>query len=202
MLTTYAIDSGSRRRHVRQEGVAVLVALIMLVALTLAGITLVRSISTTNIIAGNMAFQQAATNSADAGIENAITWLEANNTATGLHANSPTNGYIASRQDPSTGQSWESFWSALAAAGRTKAPTTDASENSVAYVIHRLCNGAGDPTSGINCNIAPTAVGTAGNSKGAGVIALLYNSQVYYRITVRVTGPRNTLSFVQAVVAL
>lgn len=186
----------------REQGIAILVALIMLVALTLAGVALVRSISTTNVIAGNMAFQQAATNSADAGIESAISWLEANNTGANLHTDNYANGYVASRQDPGSAQSWDSFWTSLVSAGEIKTMTEDAAGNTVSYVIHRLCNAVGDPTSGIDCNVAPSTVGTAGNSKGAGVIALLYNSQVYYRITVRVAGPRNTTSFVQSVVAI
>jgi Tfp pilus assembly protein PilX len=40
-----------------QQGVVLLMALIMLVALTLAGIALVRSVDTTNLIAGNLAFK-------------------------------------------------------------------------------------------------------------------------------------------------
>ncbi|MBK7423656.1 MAG: hypothetical protein IPJ48_11460 [Propionivibrio sp.] len=45
----------------RQGGVVLMIALIILVALTIGGIALVRSVSTTSIIAGNLAFQQAAT---------------------------------------------------------------------------------------------------------------------------------------------
>jgi hypothetical protein len=43
---------------------------------------------------------------------------------------------------------------------------------------------------------------TAGSSKGSGVVALLYNSQIYYRITTRIAGPRNTVSYVQTIVSL
>ena len=56
----------------RQGGVVLVVALIILVALMLGGIALVRSVGTTNIIAGNLAFQQAATQSGEAGTEAAI----------------------------------------------------------------------------------------------------------------------------------
>ncbi|RZI43157.1 hypothetical protein EGT07_09940 [Herbaspirillum sp. HC18] len=182
---------------------ALIIALVMLVALTLASTLLVRSISTTNLIAGNMAFQQAAINSADVGIQTAITWLQTNNVNTTLHNDSYANGYIASRQDPASNQTWDDFWTtSLAPAGRVRTLAADASGNTVAYVIHRLCNTGGDPTSGIDCNVAPAAVGRSGNSKGAGVIELIYNSQVYYRITARVTGPRGTLSYVQSVIAL
>lgn len=201
-----AILTPSRQRrpqHARQHGVALVVALVMLVALTLASTLLVRSISTTGLIAGNMAFQQAAVNSADVGVQTAINWLQTNNVNDNLFENKLDNGYVSYRQDPATNQSWDDFWTnSLVLAGQVKTLPVDASGNTVAYVIHRLCNLHGDPTSGVDCNTAPASVGRSGNSKGAGVIELLYNSQVYYRITTRVTGPRGTLSYVQTVIAL
>ena len=51
----------------RQGGVVLMIALIILVALTLGGIALVRSVDTTNLISGNLAFQQAATRAGEAG---------------------------------------------------------------------------------------------------------------------------------------
>jgi Tfp pilus assembly protein PilX len=41
-----------------QRGVVLLVALIILVALTLAGVALIRSVDTANIIAGNLSFHR------------------------------------------------------------------------------------------------------------------------------------------------
>jgi len=55
----------------REKGLALLVAMIALVAMSLAGIALVRSIDTNTMIAGNLAFRQGATLSADAGTETA-----------------------------------------------------------------------------------------------------------------------------------
>lgn len=51
----------------RQQGVVLLVALIILVAMTLAGIGMMRSVDTGSVIAGNMAFRQATMNASDAG---------------------------------------------------------------------------------------------------------------------------------------
>ncbi|MEJ7807583.1 MAG: hypothetical protein WKG03_16870, partial [Telluria sp.] len=56
----------------RQRGVVLLMALIALVALTLAGLAMVRSVDTGNVIAGNMAFRQAAMQQVDVGIEAAF----------------------------------------------------------------------------------------------------------------------------------
>jgi Tfp pilus assembly protein PilX len=50
-----------------QRGVVLLLALIILVAMTLAGIGMMRSVDTGNLIAGNMAFRQATMSAGDAG---------------------------------------------------------------------------------------------------------------------------------------
>lgn len=195
-------------RPARQRGIVLIVALIVLVAMSLAAIGLMRSSLTSNRIAGNLAFQQAATQSAEIGIETAIAWLEANNSGTTLHDHIAVDGthpvgYFASRQDPAPGQSWEAFWEAvLVPSGRVTTLPADAAGNTVSFVIQRLCNATGDPASGIGCEVAPASVTAEGNSKGSGVVALLAPSQSYYRISARVVGPRNTVGFVQAVVAL
>lgn len=198
----------------RQNGVVLLIALIVLVAMTLAGIALVRSVYTTNLIAANMAFRQAATNSADIGIETAVQWLESQSGGAVLHQNVPTEGYAAFQSDPDpvTHQSWNSFWSGLVSANQvlqikdptTGAPIRDVAGNTISYAIQRLCLTVGAPmAAGVNCaQSPPSSVMNSGGSKGAGVIQLSLNSQVYYRITVQVNGPRNTVSYVQAVVAL
>ena len=64
----------NRRIHYfrRQRGVVLFISLIVLVAMTLAGVALVRSVDTTNLIAGNLAFKQGATLSGDAAIETEI----------------------------------------------------------------------------------------------------------------------------------
>jgi len=77
----------------RQRGVVLIIALIVLVAMTLAGIALVRSVDTSNIIAGNMAFQQSATHLGDVGAETAIAWLRANPIL--LSNDNASNGYTA-----------------------------------------------------------------------------------------------------------
>lgn len=196
-------------RRAAQRGVVLILALIVLAAMTLAGIGLMRSVFTGNKIAGNLAFQQAATHSADAGIEAAIAWLEernANNVATLFASQLPAGlnlGYFANRQDPGAGQSWEQFWTnVLVPTNRVNTLPADASGNTVSFVIHRLCNAVGDPAAGIGCDASPTVVGSEGGSRGSGVVGLVTPSQRYYRITVRVAGPRNTVSFVQSVVAM
>ncbi|MCJ0765188.1 pilus assembly PilX family protein [Variovorax terrae] len=208
----------------RQGGVVLVLALIVLVALTMAAVALTRSVYTSNMIAGNLAFQQSATNSADAGVEAAVTWLQTNNGAassttattcstsvgsTVLACDQASYGYIAHRQDPASGTTWADFWTnTLTASGSNYSKTlpADSAGNTVSYVIQRMCTGAGDASNtSIDCSSSPTSSGgtcAGGSSCDAQRVNLFSTSQVYYRITVQVLGPRNTRSYVQAMVAM
>jgi type IV pilus assembly protein PilX len=215
MLIKHSPDRMRRNAPTHQRGVVLMIALIMLVAMTLGGIALVRSVNMTNIIAGNLAFQQGATNSGDTGIEVAVNWLQTNSGAT-LYTSVAAQGYVATRQDPGAGQNWDAFWRTVlvnqAVTVNPASPSTymtytasapNSAGNTVSYAIQRLCAQPLPPSSaGAGCSQPPATVSTSSSSKGAGVVALTYGSQVYYRITSRIAGPRNTVSYVQAIVAL
>lgn len=194
----------------RQQGVVLFIALIVLVAMSLAGIAMMRSVTTGALIANNLAFKQSATLSADAGIEAARTWLMNNSGVLNWDNPSVTGGsaYFGNWALPDTqfaeDPSKSSFnWSNAVTVG------TDGAGNTVQYVIQRLC-----PLSGANPGTDPTAqqcisVSTSGGgsaasgTKGAagyGGYALTVPANAVYRVTVRVSGPRNTTSYVQATV--
>lgn len=59
----------------KQKGVVLFIALIVLIAMSLAGVALWRSIGTGVLIAGNVAMQRGAVSSSDGGIEAARAWL-------------------------------------------------------------------------------------------------------------------------------
>lgn len=199
----------------QQQGVVMIVALIVLVALILGSLALTKSVFTSNQIAGNLSFQKAATNSADIGVENAVAWLEQQNGKAGtcnpgatiLACDHKSDGYLAALQNPSAGESWPDFWNdTLVAANAVKTLSEDAAGNTSAYVIQRMCSSAGDSSStSVSCSTSPNASGgtcAAGSSCDTQGVNLFAVSQVYYRITVRVQGPNNTVSFVQAMVAI
>jgi Tfp pilus assembly protein PilX len=209
-MLTSRFSSLSMKRPTTQRGVVLIIALIVLIAMTLAGIALMRSVDTSNLIAGNLAFQQAATHSADTGVEKAVSWLEtANSTNNGLalQDSDDTNGYAANGSDatnnPSAGQSWDAFWNAALLARKVDVNGGDEDDagNKVSYVIDRMCANAGAKTGGASCVASPVVTAATGNNEGTEV-QLNAPSVVYYRITVRVAGPRNTVSYVQAMVAL
>jgi len=58
-----------------QRGVVLFIALIVLVAMSLAGIALIRNVDSGQVIAGNLAFRQAAMHVGDIGIEAGRAWL-------------------------------------------------------------------------------------------------------------------------------
>ncbi|MHB0926797.1 MAG: pilus assembly PilX family protein [Gallionellaceae bacterium] len=207
MLTERHSPYACGNLRARQSGATLLVTLIVLVAMTLTAISLMRSMDTTNIIAGNLAFQQSATRSADTGIESAIAWMEAN-IAT-LQNDSFANGYSSSLTNPAAGQSWDNFFT-VTLAGRTytvptaNAGNADAVGNTVTYAIERLCLTANIlPTAvGAGCTVTPITTGSVGSSEDAGTVQLNASTQQYYRITSRTVGPHNAKSYVQAIVAL
>lgn len=191
-----------------QQGVVLFIALIVLVAMSLAGVALLRGVDTGTIIAGNLAFRQTSMHVADLGVEAARAWLMAQPTSD-LHIDRTTDNYFATWQanldllgnDPSkTDYDWTT--SVPVPSGSTYEPP---SGYTVRYVIHRLCENSGDPTgSSANCVKVGGAAGTAASgTKGAaayGTYAISVPTSAMYRITVRVTGPRNAQSYVQATV--
>jgi Tfp pilus assembly protein PilX len=190
-------------RRARQAGVVLMMALIVLVAMTLAGIALVRSVDTSNIIAGNLAFKQAATNSGDTGIEAAAAWLNANSGA--LTNNALGSGYASSfKPDLGANQTWDNYWNTVLAGQVVTMAKDPATGNTVAYAIQRMCVTPNvDPTTiGAGCATSQSSVNVGSSSKTAGTVQLTPISQTVYRITAQIQGPRNTLSYVQAIVAL
>ena len=198
----------------RQSGVVLVVALIMLIVMTLAALALVRSVDTTNLIAGNLSFQQAATHAGDRGIERAITWIESSlkDDPNFLDENHSTSGYAANgltvapsrllkETEPDQWESWDEYWTRVWEPRRMVLATDTDTGTTVSYVIDRLCTKTGSPTGGANCSESPIVGVLPGNAEEAGEKQIAAASQVYYRITARITGPRNTLSYVQAVIA-
>lgn len=209
----------------RQSGVSLLVALIALAAMSIAGIALIRSIDTNALIAGNLAFRQNATTSADTGVELARTWLMGRST-TDLQDDNSGEGYYATMADTGgvdgrgvdiTGSRTQSEndnvkWvdaKGIEHPGQFSAKCQAANDNTgnrVCYVIHRMCGIPGALASS-SCSL------TTSNQSGGESLGVMQREQTYqdiltgtgalmgyYRISVRVSGPRNNNSHVQVFV--
>ena len=197
-----------------QRGVVLFLALIFLVAMTLAGVALVRSVDTGNIIAGNVAFKKSALMSSDRGTQIAYQWLSANQPS--LTSDSPGSGYFSSL--PANGGSpgstlavWnDRNWVAESAWTSAVTLSSDAAGNTTQYVIQRMCKLAGvafDPT-GENGQLCIKRTMADGNSQVAGGVDgggggnFTGGFMVYYRVTTRVKGPRNAVSITQSTITV
>lgn len=201
----------------RQEGVVLFIALIVLVAMTIAGIALVRSVDTGNMVAGNMAFKQGATLAGDGGTEAAINWLTPLNGTPSLYTNNIGKGYYATSQgafDPTNSRSSTTTpavdWNNNNCSGLSfsvcvkPAPAITIGDNSVSYIINRLCEIEEDPNSVDNTCVTYQASDSTSPKRGE----LKYGDDKrfeplpgpYYRIVSRVEGPRNTVSFIETVI--
>ncbi len=187
----------------RQRGVVLFIALIVMVALSLAAIALIRSVDTTTTVIGNLAFRQASILPANMAVEEAAAALFSDaDVARAIRipnrdSNLPAENYFAFWQNSDDARGIPAQLQKRTAFTQTKM-LVDASltgaQTEVRYVIERMCVAAAPPTNA-NCNLLPPT-GPFGTTVGDSSLAL--PSVPYYRVTIRVDGPQNTASFVQA----
>ena len=200
------LPSATVRR--RQRGIALFVALIGMVILSLAGIALVRSVDTTSSVASNIAFRQAAVGPISEAIETAIFNLFKAPPAARIaqKANDPANSYYASLQPaekpngvPAVLSGDYATMSAAYSGAGLSAPVVDpTTKMEVRSVIERVCSVAGDVSIG-TCDTLPPKVSPAGTDNKYAPIPLPPIPN--FRVTVRVDLPNsNTVSHAQAFV--
>jgi Tfp pilus assembly protein PilX len=181
-----------------QRGVVMWVALVVLIVMTLAGLAMLRQMGAGVSIAGNIAFKENATSSADAGTEVGRQWLVAQTTAT-LNNDLPASGYYATwgaSVDPTTFD-----WSN---AGSVPVALETGNGNNVRYIVHRLCQAVGPADAPFPLQRCSDIQDDAGGSRGGVGYGTAPPSEVirpYYRVTVQVTGPRGTVSYTQVVLS-
>jgi Tfp pilus assembly protein PilX len=202
--------------HPRSGGAGLVVALVMLIVMSMSALALVRTVSTSVLVAGNFAFRQAAVMAAEAGSEAAIVWLTARATLPDLYADLPNQGYYASLPegldiggstpvDTKVAIDWDkdecNSRTGVTCVSASPATTKDDAGQIVQYVIHRLCRSAGSPEDSANSCLLYRESSQVSPKKGqfsyGASSRFKPNSAVYYRITTRVSGPRNTTVFVQ-----
>lgn len=198
-----------RSRPRRQErGIILFVALIVLVAMTLAGLAVVRTTDTGMLIAGNLAFRKNAKMSADIGVEAARQWLlqTLGGNLAALDIDVPPRYKATWTLDTDSAKDRKlmndpNLWDWTNAGSALAANDEDRSGNLIRYVIHRMCANPGSVKleecvtnpSGGNPNNIPC--------EGAGCPPPAISSLLpYYRITARVDGPRGTVTYIQSFV--
>jgi Tfp pilus assembly protein PilX len=194
-----------------QRGVVLIIALIVLVAMSLGGVAILRSVDTATLIAGNYAFKQSTLHGANTGIEAAFQWIAAN--PSNLNIDNAGQGYYSWTSRLSNQRfAWES---PAAWAGSKKVNNVpDAAGNTVEYVIHRLCSSPGKALTLANGTANPCATNSGsgtgaaysapveGSSNVSGSSAFTTPPAIVLRVIARSSGPRNAVSYVEAMVLL
>jgi type IV pilus assembly protein PilX len=204
---------------VHQRGVTLVIALIMLIAMTLAGLALFRQVGTGVIVARNLTFRENATSIADQGVETARSWLLLQSAST-LEQAVVAQGYYAAWCNVSvTGANTPDFNSdgAIDDCATSPPPSTFTASgynwvnavhiagidgNQVDYVIHRMCAKPG----GLNIsNQECSTVSSANGNDNHDItdydhLTLSGSVRPYFRITTRVTGPMNTVVYTQSII--
>ncbi|MDX8378894.1 MAG: hypothetical protein R8K48_02450 [Gallionella sp.] len=193
----------------KQHGVVLVIALIALAAISLAGVALMRTVDTSNVVSGNIAFNEAAIQMADMGAELAYSFVNGNGQGTAnncAHINAACPSYYypnVAPLNPTTNLPSPAgglTWSPLVAVPLPGETTASASYH-VQYIIERMCGTvitgvAGDDTA--NPQVAPTfakcRVAPVYDTDGIPAVGL---GILFYRITVQVKGPKNTRSLAQ-----
>ena len=197
----------SHKMRRANRGLILLISLIVLVAMSLGGIAILRSVDTTILIAGNLAFKQRALHATDIGVSEALTGLIANKST--LANDNAGAGYFSSQDfDWKNASTWGTAKLVTLSGG------TDAGGNRVDYLIHRMCTCANTTYNGTcaggnanQCGIDnPTATADLkpkeGDSFKVDAFIIPTSGSVYYRVTVRSQGPRNTQSYIQAMLTI
>ncbi|MGZ8252501.1 MAG: pilus assembly PilX family protein [Methylophilaceae bacterium] len=177
-----------------EKGVVLFFALIALVAMSLAAVALIRAVDTNSAISGNLSFKQSTLLSADRGVETAIIWAKDN--ATALNSDASANGYYAT-------------FTKLPSETKLRIDTngfldgTDAEGNRISYIVERMCSATGAPTEA-NCLYGPvpdtSPCDMSGGNDDLKKEVCQQPAGPAFRVTSKVVGPKNTVSYIQAFV--
>jgi type IV pilus assembly protein PilX len=191
----------------RQRGVVLIFSLIVLVILAIGAVALLRSVDTSLVSTGNLAFHKDLVNQGEQAVSTVMTQF----TTTGLPSGgSTTNNTTLSIKDanysavtlPTNAQGVPTALLDDTAFGNVGLPANDIvptanSQVKIRYVIDRLCV-AVPPTviATIATCVQSTGLPTGGTANRNTAVAP--PSATIYRISVRVDGPRSTQAFLQS----
>lgn len=204
-----------------QRGVTLLFALMALVVLGFAAVALTRSVDTGTLIMGNLGFKQDTMVAGGSGAEQAIAWLKTNVGGNALDGDLPANGYYASSRDkldPTGGKTsaanrlplvnWDGNCQGAASGSYDNCDAlastgADVNGNKIQWVITRLCDSVGSASGANRCARPATASTSTSRERGELTPGGRISSAVaspYFRIVVRIAGPRNTVSYTESLV--
>jgi Tfp pilus assembly protein PilX len=189
----------------REQGIVVFVALIAVVLMSLAAVGLMRTVHTSTLVVGNLAFRQAGNALATSAVEKAVYDLfPPTKSIADLTNHLPARNYYAFRQ---AGENPMGIPAALQGANPPPAypagaqvisdPNDPSGQSQARYVVERMCLPAslGLEAKGQFCEMIPPKQSGAGT--GNVPVGINVPDIPYYRMTVRVDGPNNSVAFYQ-----
>jgi type IV pilus assembly protein PilX len=201
----------------RGSGLITAFAILSLISLALLG--LIRTVETNMLIIGNHIYKRSTLYSTEKGLQAAIEWLVPRVQSSELNSDRYDDGYYASygsdvvfnnrkQEGGAIFIDWDNSLcdgsDAVFCLKAKKISNTGSETNEIQYVIHRLCKTKGSPDDAKNnCK---RNVKNLDNSPQRGQISygqsIRYSNSeyLYYVITTRVKGAKNSISIVQTIV--
>jgi type IV pilus assembly protein PilX len=173
-------------RHGAQRGVTMIMVLLLLSVMLLGGLALARITEVGTLASGNGAYREASLQASEVGVNTAYAAVKA---LTNEEANSGT-WYWASMQAADAAGIPTVTWAS--------APEVTVGSYSVRYVVERMCSQSAVTDTMRQCLVKQ--VPQSPESSVYGKEALDPPNSRQFRITVRVTGPKDTEAWVQSLV--
>ena len=192
------MKTANTTRRSRQRGVVLLFCLIILVVLLAGGVALIRSMNTTLFGAGNLAFKRDLLNQGQQAVTKALGLFAEGGALVGTTIDSNPNLNSSAVQLAANAQG---IPSALLGNDTAFEPAVGLAANDITgatpdvkirYVIERLCSATGAASSAI-C-VQSQSAPSGGSAVGSRISP---PTATVYRLTARVTGPRETQVFLQ-----
>ena len=186
-------------RRPQQQGMALLLVLVVLAITLLAGMGVLKAVQTGNSVAGNFSFRQVALQASDRAVSDALDEI-ANRVAGGAGNTAVAHRYLAVIEGTvdALGVPSSIDWTGVSCSDEKGALIADCTLDDggfrVQYVVERRCSASPDLA-----NIADIRARCEHEPSAASVSAA--TTALRYRVLVRVRGPRGTDSWFEAVVS-
>lgn len=213
-----------------QSGLVLFFALLALMMMSVAAVALIRSVDTNNVLTGNIVFRQSASTASNVAIEGVTETISKLIPVASGQLHQATLGYYANCMQFDTAPSaqicdgsklttvaWDNSNSRLVPSqtdGNDEIHEgKDRQGNEIRYIVERMCNfseaeiNAGSAaTLSSRCMMASAASDGATCSRNQANLELFKQcttsaSAPLYRVTLRIAGPKNTVSFMQAFIS-
>lgn len=230
MPYNHLLPETMRQGWVRQTGVVLFFALLALAVMSIAAVALIRSVDTNSLLSGNVVYRQSATTTSNVALEGIAQNIANSITLANSLTHHPAQGYYANCSqfdvqpdalvcDGSqlTTVTWSNANSSLApnqTDGNDEIHNgIDRQGNEIRYVVERMCNYS---DAEINSGSAPVdssrCMMASSPSNGENCSKNVPNSPYFkpcvassdsplYRITLRIAGPKNSVTFMQSFIS-